>query len=902
MRILKVITLSLFFAGLGYGLYYVYQEIIGKKGIDGIHLISADAIFVLETSQGDEFWEKLTTQPFWYTLQEIPSVNDADVQVAAFASVLEGYQSFSGLLKGKKASISLHPVGRDDFDFLFTIHLKNADEKSFLKYLEANLPELSQINERMYSGVTIKEFQSLNLNRNFSFTWVGDVLVGSFTSFLVEEAIRHAQNSSLSNFREVNKALFAALPESKGLGTLRVSSNGFARLIEGISKSQNQALDQLFSKNKLIGNYEIDFEEGEIVLKGTTIFPETSVTPKVGISNFEVGGFVTNRVSSWVSFNFENISGINFFENAAFNEKSTVKGDVEKRLLGNGFFDQLDGQMLLLNFEKVSNNAQDRVLLLKTKELRRQLELLKAFNPAATQLDMSQGNVDFFGTNEIFVLAVEELPAHMFGGKFLGFPDTYVTGLDGYLVFANSSKAMKLFLDDYGSKNFSRQVFYKNPEQLIQFYLDIPLSWSSLMDISAPSWTPFFQKYARNLQSFQSLNVSLQDFVANKFSTTIRLGHQAAATKPQARQDVFLTETKSIQLPNQLQYGPKKVLNFNDKSPEFVVQDESNVMYLITKDMEQVFSRMLEGPIVSDVFQVDYLKNGKLQMLFATPNQVHIIDRLGNYIPGFPVSPTQGENITQLNLVDYNNDRDYRYFLGTADGNLWLLDRAGKTLDGWNPKNISGEPVVKPAHHRIAGVGDRMIALSKRGELYFFNRRGEPEVGSPFRLGDALGTDYTIIERGNAKDTRLVTVTAGGEVVQVNFSGELTYRNQLAKDDRDTRFILVKDQKEDRYLIATHSYNKVCFYDETYQLIFEKDVVSDNLDFQLYTFGGDKNLIGLLDRDQEFLYLYGLKGELLNAVPISSVEKMELIYAGSQNEYLIYTISGNKLAEYRLPF
>ncbi|UJP65476.1 hypothetical protein [Mongoliitalea daihaiensis] len=901
MRIIKFISLSLFFAGLLYGGFYVYQELVGKKDADGLQLISADAIFVLETQKGDEFWQNLTSQPFWFNLQEIPSISAADAQVSAFSSLLEGFQSFPDLLRGKKMTVSLHPVGKDDFDLLFTLHLKKANEKDFLNYLEANLPELSQINERMYSGVTIKEFQSLNLDRNFSFTWVGDVLVGSFTSFLVEEAIRHSQNNSLSSFKMVYKPLFQTKVDHDGLGILRISSHGFARLIEGLSKNQSQPLDQLFSKNILMGNYAIDFEEGEIVLIGKTLFPDTSVIPEVSSEKFEVDQFVSNRVASWVSFNLNTVTNLNFFENQGFVEKNTVKGDIEKKLFENGFMDQLEGQLLLLNFEKVGNNPLDKVLLVKTKEQAKQIDLLKSFNPALGQSNPSLGSVDFFEGKEIFVLAVEEFPGHLFGGKYLGFPDTYVTSLDGFLVFANSSKALKLFLNDFSSTNVSRQVYYRNPEQVIQYYLDIPLSWSTLIDISAPSWTPFFQKYTKNLQSFQSLNISFQDFSSNQFNTTIRLGHQAAVAKSEVRQDVFLTETKSLTLPATLIYGPKRILNFNDKSPEFVIQDENYTMYLVTKDMEQVFSKNLEGPIVSEIYQVDYLKNGKLQMIFATNNQIHIVDRLGNYLAGFPVRPVQ-EPITHLNLVDYNNDRDYRYFIGTSEGNLWLLDRVGKPLDGWNPKEISAEPVVPPAHRRIAGVGDRMIALSKRGELYFFNRRGEPEVGSPFRLGDALHADYAIIERGNAKDTRLVTVTSGGEVVQVNFNGELTYRNQLEKEDRDTRFMLVKDQKEDRYLIATHSYNRVTFYDESYQLLFYKEVVSEQIELQLFIFGGDKSLIGLLDKEQEFLYLYNLQGDLLNAMPISAAEKMELVYAGSQNEYLIYTISGNKLAEYRLPF
>lgn len=901
MRVLKFISLAIFFAGLGYGGYYVYQEFFNNNKKSGLHLISSDAVFVFETTRGDDFWARLSSADFWNSMQEIPSVYEAGRQVASLDSALQNYQPLGDVLKDKILTVSLHPTGRNDFDFLFTLGVKNTDEKAFLKYLETNLPELSQVNERIYAGVTIKEFQSLNLDRNFSFTWIGEVLVGSFTSFLVEESIRNAQNSSVSNFRSIYAPLFDALPTSKGLGVLRLSSHGLARLIEGIAQNSGSELEQLFSKNMLMANYEVEFENGQLVLTGMTLFPKNTQSITQSPSSLAMDSFLSNRVANWTTYNLVNGQSINFFQNQGFVEKSTVQGDIDKKLLQNGFMGRLSGQFILLNFEAIVNNPQDKVLVVKTKELSRQIELLKDINPVMGRFDLAQAPVDYFGENEIFVLSTEEFPAHIFGGKFLGFSDTYVTGLQDYLIFANSSKAMKLFLDDFSTGNIRKQGVVDSGDAFAQVHIDIPLSWTTLVEQSNPSWKPFFQKYARALQAFQTMDLRLEAGNTADFSTVIRLAYKSQPSKPVIKQDVFLTENQSVAFPAQLIYGPQQILNFNDKSPEFVVQDENNVLYLVTSDMDQVFSKVLDGPIVSEIFQVDYLKNGKLQMLFATPNQVHILDRLGNYIQGFPVSPTS-ERISKLNLVDYNNDRDYRYFLATEEESLWLLDRSGQALEGWKPKKIAGEVVVKPAHYRIAGVGDRMIALSKKGDMYLFNRRGEAEIGSPLKLGESLHTAYALLERGNAKDTRLVTVTPGGEVVQVNFNGELTYRNQLEKDDKDTRFALVNDQKSDRYIITSHSYSKLTVYDESYQLLFKKDIVSDKLDIQYFSFGGDKSIVAVLDKDQEFLYLYSLSGELLNAMPISSSQQIRLIYAGSQNEYLIYTISGNKLSEYRLPF
>jgi hypothetical protein len=222
-------------------------------------------------------------------------------------------------------------------------------------------------------------------------------------------------------------------------------------------------------------------------------------------------------------------------------------------------------------------------------------------------------------------------------------------------------------------------------------------------------------------------------------------------------------------------------------------------------------------------------------------------------------------------------------------------------LDGWNPKSVNAALTTKPAHHRIAGVGDRMIALASDGQLYFFNRRGEGELGSPIRLGTGIESDYILVERGSARDTRVVTITADGEIVHVNLQGEVAFRNQLERPDRESRFSLVKDQKDDRYLFTVHEFNKVSILNPEGKALFVLDIFSENLTFQYFSFGADRNIFVVVDRDQEFVYLYNLKGELLNSRPLGGTGTIDLRHSASQNEYVIYVREGNKFKEYKLP-
>jgi hypothetical protein len=907
VSIKKIIPVVLIAVGAAGAIFLIYKSDIFRNSKNGLSLVSAEAFLVFETKEPVLAWNQLVSQPIWERLEDLPSLNQAQNQIMALDSILGRNGKLEKALKGNQFVVSMHPIGREEFDFLYTISLNSSSDLDFLTDLENNLPPLSQINERSYSNVTIKEFQSLDLERNLNYAIVNNVFVASYTSFLVEEAIRHSQNNNLPNFKSVYQHLLDDLPSSEGLGIIRFSSEGLAKLINSISREADLSMINSFSRSGISANLELKFSEEKILLDGISYFEDGKeidfeVNPEVNVKSLQ--NFISNRTAVLHQYNLRKLDQFIEIEDSGFQFKSTLSGDIEKVLLEKGFLEKLSGDLSFLLFEVINNEPQDKVLLLHTDQIEQQIQLLKELDQAPDENITGTLPIDFYAQNEIFVISSEEFPAHIFGGRFLGFPDTYITSIENHLVFANSSKAMKLFVDDINNDNtWGKSLSQKklldgiSPMAGYNFLINIPRFWNSLIQISSPNWQGFFQKYAPQLKTIDRISVNLQESGKNK-SVSIELGYNVMPIKNV--EDVVLNENKFVQFENRLIYGPVSVQNFVDRSIEFVVQDENHIVHLISTDGDPIFAHQVDSPIVSGIFQVDFYKNGKLQLLFATENQLFIVDRLGNLIPGYPLSfPVK--KLTHLNLVDYNNTKDYRFFVATEDGDLLLMDQTGKVLEGWDPKKVNGPLAVKPSHHRIASVGDRMVAITARGELYFFNRRGESELGSPIRIGDGLDSDYILLERGSAKESRLVTVTKEGEVVQVNLQGELTYRNQLLRPDIESKFYLIKDQKEDRYLFVVHEYNKVTVMDTDYKTLFSIDIFSGSLDFQFFSYGSDKNIFVIIDKEQEFIYLYNLEGSLLNTRPVNGDQKIELKYSGSQNEYSVYTISGNRFSEYKLP-
>jgi hypothetical protein len=194
-----------------------------------------------------------------------------------------------------------------------------------------------------------------------------------------------------------------------------------------------------------------------------------------------------------------------------------------------------------------------------------------------------------------------------------------------------------------------------------------------------------------------------------------------------------------------------------------------------------------------------------------------------------------------------------------------------------------------------------MFVIDRKGHWHVFNRRGEPEAGSPYKLGDDINPEYAIREGNSANETRLVAVSKQGEVVMANFRGEITERMQLPRPDRESSFHLVKDARNERYVWVVREFNQLTVMDERYQELFSQRINSDQMAFQYFNFGPGNEILVVIDRQQEFVFLYDLTGKMILETPIPGISPIEITMPPGKNEYAIFSIYGNQWMEYRIP-
>lgn len=900
MKIWKSLLVLIATLLLGGGIFWIYQTYFSHRSINSLELIHPDAIFVFETEQADQTWNELVNQPVWGILSQLPAFSKVAHQLVSLDSLSGEKGQIAKILQGKQVTVSYHAIGIDSFELLYSVNFGAVSPRDFLETIKGKLTKDTRIQSRKYSDLEVLEFFGPDNTRNWSLTILGNVLLASSSSFIVEEAIRlyisEDQNSLASQLGQI-------LNQESGLGRLIISAKGVSKLLRGINADREDAAVQELEVSDAILSLELLFEENQLTFKGPALLnTKVDFTPSVRANFPEIQKLISNRTQSLTQLNLDGIFESQKLQNQSFSPKSTVSGEIQTRLTDRGFLDNLSGELYLMELENLGNQLQNQILLARTGNPTETFTFLKEFRKG-TDSDQS----DFYRESEILFFPEEEFPAHLFGGKFTGFSQTHISLVGEVLILANSAPGMKMILDDYAQGN----TWAKAQDSALEPKSINPASgysktfffkkiWSKWEKKSNPSWSPFLQKYEAVFQSFPFLSLRINQIGGQPEATLSIPYFSKEKATVQEQKGLSLTPAQVISLPKKIIYGPKSILNFNDKTEDLVLQDADFVLYLINSAGETVYTQDLSGPIVSDAFQIDYLKNGKLQLLFATADQVHVIDRLGNPLPGFPVS-VRNEKIAHFNLLDYDNSREYRYFISSESGNLWLLDKNGKDLEGWNPMKLEEKSVLAPSHIRVPGKGDYMVTQTEKGTLYFFNRRGEKQKGSPLQLGKPYDRPVKVTSGNDGNSLQISTISESGELVRASFAGEITYRNQLLKAERENTFDLIADQAGHSFLIVSKQYAKTQILNESEVELFKIPLAGPNLWFGYFDFGDERKIVAVSDSEQGFGYLYDLQGNMLTTTPLESEGPIQITHLGTKSQYLIRTVQGNKVLEYLMP-
>jgi hypothetical protein len=268
---------------------------------------------------------------------------------------------------------------------------------------------------------------------------------------------------------------------------------------------------------------------------------------------------------------------------------------------------------------------------------------------------------------------------------------------------------------------------------------------------------------------------------------------------------------------------------------------------------------------MGEVKQIDVLKNGKLQIIFNTASDIHIIDRNGNEMSGFPIK-LPSKATAPISVFDYENNRNYRIFVPCESKQIHCYETNGNELKGFKFDKTKSTVKLPVQYFKVNGK-EHLCAVDEEGRIYLFNRRGEPQIKITERLE---GIRNFFIETGkDDKHTCIIGADTLGKVMKINLKNE---KENLELEDVDVVSLfyyedIIGNDKIKEYLVIEGNQLKVFSGNNT--LLFEckfKEAITQPP--FVVNLGKNNIKIGVVSEATNQLFLFNNDGSIYQGFPM----------------------------------
>lgn len=864
VRIFIIITVLILLSGAAYWYFELERP---KSKIE--HILPETSLFAIHGTNLKQSLQAIEDYEWFSTAKSIPFVKT----VVDWSDKVDSLET-SGKLKSSVTQlpfwISFHSTGSSDITPLYII------EASDFKWNSQNIVTiLNTLTGTDYTTSTqlFNGFNLLNVkggNTQLVMLIQGNYLVISEENLLVEDVVRALENES-------NR-----LVDSQ----YKPFVDGDLQLIVN-TKRMNELHQVFFSedldRSESVGSVaylNLSFGAESISAQGTSAGGE--VIAKEDASLFGKNLIpITSTAFKWMPFN-------------------VGMADLKELLRGEMLAVSLD-----MNFSDVAE-----VLLINTADtvyLRRELDRLSESKTSVQ--DSTVYSESYLNTTLGYIQQSDFVELLTSGERKMDEP--YYAIFQNALILSDNLDALKTIMNEFDNEStWGKSVERRRVlDDLVQetdltIIKDLDYGSESIFDGLKPVWKEFFSKNPSLKTLLKRVQIQLNsnnesylvsstlDFNKGKLIAQVEVANgEDIAAELVVKANAFADTT--------LITKPFIVRNHVNSSFEVVFQDLTGAVYLTTRQGEILWKTDVGQRIRGGIHQIDYYNNKKLQYLFFTDSLVHLIDRNGEMVDGFPKSFESPMIINGSAVVDYDNSKRYRYLAKDRRGNISLFDKEVNLLEGWNPKAMESELLQTPFHTRVRGR-DAFVVVERTGEVSLLNRRGEFYSGFPNTFDLRFKGDVTLVKGPNFAGTNIALMGEEGMLLQINLEGKVVQEKQLFRPTTRSMYSMVSDVLETGFRIIRNDQNRIAFYDMSGEQEFEIDFDnSGELNVEFYNFRNGKELYAVRDIQRNQLYLFNNKGEQICPV-IPASERISILYYQNLSEYEVFVNFANQLNIYAI--
>lgn len=682
------------------------------------------------------------------------------------------------------------------------------------------------------------KFKKLTLEKNLFFLYEIDST--SIISNSKNKIFEIAKGQNLLNSGSFKNVYNAADPNKNSVFIKNTGLKEISNLFENL----NFPGFRNFSEWLLL---DLDIKASEIKVNGISLNGENDsfldILFEVDPQQIEIGKICPEDFLSFYSFSFSSLENLQKNLKKVSNDTLPIAlPKILKNVQEIASIQLAKSNLFILNATEIETAKEDLAGVGKEIETYRGISLFEMNNPGIFKNSVAQ-----------FMLIDEN--------RFYGI-------VDHFIIFSEELETIKKAIADFQNSNTIASKSY---------YTEMMASLSSESSILFVARFPEFHE-AFKKSSESRLNFKKNSLAAFQIINEDNFAHLYGVFSNSEDQKINgddAEQVASFKIDAPIATKPYFFKNHETDQMDIVVQDEDNVVYLISNKGTVFWKKKMDSQITSPLFQIDLYKNGNKQLAFSTGYHLEVLDRNGNNVKSFPIK--FNDALTQpLSVFDYDSNRTYRFVL-TQGKRVYMLGPKGKSIKGFDFENAKTEVVKAPKHIRL-GTKDYILVAEKSGRLNILSRQGSIRVpvNEEFNYSENewYGNDGKFIS--SEPDSNLISVTQSGAVSRKDLG--------LADNHR---------------IVANH--DLLIYLNENELSINGKKIT---LDFGLYTDPqlfklGKRSFISITDLQAQKVFVFNQNAQLLTGFPVfgtSQVDianadldsRMELLVKGEENEILLY--------------
>ncbi|WP_190809788.1 ribonuclease HII [Flagellimonas sp. S3867] len=766
------------------------------------------------------------------------------------SSVLEASKDFSLYkeIQGKtgvldhiktesKSLLGLYSIGKDNYEFVLILE----SSPNFF-----NVDDLSDktVETLTYQNKNITKY-TLEDQEVFSMLLDKNIVVGS-SLMLLENMVRTKKGNPVN---PTLKRLYDTSSQIK-------SATFFVNLDEPSSLFSGQLKEDDNRVNTFADWISMDFSSNSdnIGLTGVAVASDST---KNFINLFRGTNPLAHKTPQFAPMSAQAISSYTFDDYQTFAKNQNTYLDRVKPV--DSLFNTIEEVGIIY-----SNNQ--KVVLLSSFGTESLTEALNADKVSST---VYQGS-------EIMNLKKSDFLVASFNPLIKNFKSNFCTILENTFLFAERRESLQAIISNHrNTSSFNNSPVYKtamgqlaNESSMLFISNDSGINFLSEQHF-VPQFFNSVKKASFSDHTFAAQIVADQKFVHANFLVS-KVGKTVAVNS--------VTPLFTLELDTDLTIDPQFVKNHRTNKQEIVVQDQSNILYLISAKGKILWSKQLSGRIQGPIQQVDIYKNGRLQLAFCTSNQFMIIDRNGKDV--LPFKKTfEGGNLNPLAVFDYEGNKNYRFVI-TQGNKVFMYNSQMQTVGGFRFTEAQSPIISTPKHFRVSNK-DYLIFQLEDKSLKILHRTGHERL----KVKDKI--DFSDNEIFLYKNKFSVT-NKKGVLHQIDTKGKLTATN----------FNLSADHG-----MFTTSKTLV-FMDDNVLSIKGKKVA---LDLGVYSkpkifYIYDKIYVSVTDFQNQKIYLFDSQAKpisnfpvfgnsLIDMVDMDNDKKLELVAKDQENSIIVYKMN-----------